>query len=254
MTSLIIPGASARPRLAEVPPPSPEPLPGPTVRWSAILMGALLTITVQIPLMMIGAGIGLATLDVRRPEVDVGLTIAGSVFAALTLVAAFAAGGWVAAYFARPDRRGSAVLHGLATWAVVAAAGVLLVGTQMVSAMGGLFQAAGVGVASAAGADTALDQLARMDMKIVSDFDLVEGKVVSRIVASKPPVPPSEEAVAEAKEKASKLAPSRNKETRQIAEGARDASAIASFVAAGALLLSAFAAVGGALVGRPRHA
>lgn len=253
MTSLIIPGTSPRPAAAAVEPARRSPPPALPIRWSAIGLGALLAVALQIPLMFLGAGIGLATLDVRSPAPPLGLSVAASIFGGLTLIAAFAAGGWITSYFARPDRRGSAILHGLATWAVVAALGVFFVGTQMVSALGGVLQAGGVGLASAASADTALDQLAKMNLQIVSKFDLTDGTVVSKVVTSKPAVAPSKELVDEAKEKAAQLDPAKNKETRAVAEDARDASAVASLVACGALLLTALGAVGGALVGRPRE-
>jgi hypothetical protein len=129
--------------------------------WGAVLAGAVVALSVQLLLSLLGLGIGLATIDPAAGDTPsaTGFGIATGVFYAIVTLLSLFAGGWVAGRLAGMPVRTDGLLHGLVTWSVAmllllyvvtTSVGALLSGTLGV--VGNTLQAAGQGMQSAAGA------------------------------------------------------------------------------------------------------
>jgi hypothetical protein len=108
---------------------------------TAIVSGTLVALAAALTLLVLGAAIGITAL---RPSADVakGLGIGFSVWLLISLCAGAFFGGWVAAASANTLRRGTAVIYGVVTWALVTAVGASLAGGAIRSTVSGLFGAA----------------------------------------------------------------------------------------------------------------
>jgi polyhydroxyalkanoate synthesis regulator phasin len=129
--------------------------------WGAVLAGAVVALSLQLLLSLLGLGIGLATVDpaVGDTPTATSFGIATGVFYAIVTLLSLFAGGWVAGRLAGMPVRTDGLLHGLVTWSVVmllllyvvtTSVGALLSGTLGV--VGNTLQAAGQGMQAAAGA------------------------------------------------------------------------------------------------------
>ena len=129
--------------------------------WGAVLAGAVVALSVQLLLSLLGLGIGLATVDPAAgdtPDASSFGIATGIFYAIVTLLSLFA-GGWVAGRLAGMPVRTDGLLHGLVTWSVAmlvllyvvtTSVGAVLSGT--LGMVGNALQAAGQGVQAAAGA------------------------------------------------------------------------------------------------------
>jgi hypothetical protein len=144
------------------------------VSWGAILAGVVVALALHVLLTLLGAGIGLATLEPAQAgetpsAMSVG--IGAAVWWALSGIVTAFIGGWVAARLAGIPSRGAGTLHGLASWAATILVVLYLLSSTATSAVGGVFsmlgqtlsglgQAAGGAVSSATQAmGNPLDQL-----------------------------------------------------------------------------------------------
>ena len=129
--------------------------------WGAVLAGAVVALSVQLLLSLLGVGIGLATVDPAAGDTPSATSfgIATGVFYAIVTLLSLFAGGWVAGRLAGMPVRTDGLLHGLVTWSVAmllllyvvtTSVGALLSGTLGV--VGNTLQAAGQGMQAAAGA------------------------------------------------------------------------------------------------------
>jgi hypothetical protein len=129
--------------------------------WGAVLAGAVVALSVQLLLSLLGLGIGLATVDPAAGDTPsvTSFGIATGVFYAIVTLLSLFAGGWVAGRLAGMPVRTDGLLHGLVTWSVAmllllyvvtTSVGALLSGTLGV--VGNTLQAAGQGMQAAAGA------------------------------------------------------------------------------------------------------
>ncbi|MDW6026515.1 PhnA-like protein [Mesorhizobium sp. BAC0120] len=119
------------------------------VSWGAIFAGVVVALVTQVLLTMLGAGIGIATLDPRagdNPAASTFSVVAGIWYVLSGIVSAFA-GGYVAARMSGRTDPTTGALHGLTTWAFT----TLLVLYMLTSAVGSLVGGAFSGVASAVG-------------------------------------------------------------------------------------------------------
>lgn len=92
------------------------------VSWGAILAGVVIAIVVQMVLSLLGAGIGLSTIDPLRyssPDASTFGIGAGVWWAVSSMISLFA-GGWVASHLAGVPEKADALLHGLVTWGLAA--------------------------------------------------------------------------------------------------------------------------------------
>jgi hypothetical protein len=88
--------------------------------WGAALAGAVVALSLQLLLSLLGLGIGLATIDPAAGDTPGAASFGiatGIYYAIVTLVSLFA-GGWVAGHLAGMPRRIDGLLHGLVTWSV----------------------------------------------------------------------------------------------------------------------------------------
>jgi hypothetical protein len=119
------------------------------VSWGAIFAGVVVALVVQVLLTMLGAGIGIATLDPAtgdNPSASTFSIVAGIWYVLSGIVSAFA-GGYVAARMSGKTDPTTGALHGLTTWAFT----TLLVLYFLTSTVGALVGGAFSGLASVIG-------------------------------------------------------------------------------------------------------
>ncbi len=119
------------------------------VSWGAILAGVVVALITQVLLTMLGAGIGIATLDPGtgdNPAASTFSIAAGIWYMVSGIIAAFV-GGYVAARLSGKTVPTTGALHGLTTWALT----TLLVLWFLTSTVGALVGGVFSGVASAVG-------------------------------------------------------------------------------------------------------
>ena len=129
------------------------------VSWAAVFGGVIMIITVQLLLSLLGAGIGLTTVNAdagTTPDAS-SLGIGAGVWFLVSSVIALAFGGYVAAWLAGIEHRFDGVLHGLITWGIATMLTIWLLTSAIggiigggASVLGGLASAAGTGIKSAA--------------------------------------------------------------------------------------------------------
>src|ERR1700760_1185923 len=122
------------------------------ISWAAIFGGVILVVTVQLLLSLLGAGIGLGTVDVNAgttPDAS-SLGIGAGAWWIVSSVIALAFGGYSAAWLAGIELRWDGVLHGLITWGIATLLTIYLLSSAIGGIIGGGFSALG-GIASAAG-------------------------------------------------------------------------------------------------------
>lgn len=92
------------------------------VMWGAVFAGVVIAIVVQMVLSLLGAGIGLSTVDPLRfssPDMA-AFGMGAAVWWAVSSVISLFAGGWVASHMAGSSEKSDAVLYGLLTWGLAA--------------------------------------------------------------------------------------------------------------------------------------
>lgn len=159
--------------------------------WGAVLAGAVVALSVQLLLSLLGLGIGLATVDPAAGDTPgaASFGIATGIFYAIVTLISLFAGGWVAGRLAGMPVRTDGLLHGLVTWSVAmllllyvvtTTVGALLSGTLGI--VSSTLQAAGQGVQAAAGAaagsgigDEAMSKLERQAEQLLGDAQQAVG-------------------------------------------------------------------------------
>ena len=119
------------------------------VSWGAIFAGVVVALFVQVLLTMLGAGIGIATLDPAtgdNPDATTFSIVAAIWWVVSGIIASFA-GGYVAARMSGRTLPTTGALHGLTTWAFT----TLLVLYLLTTTVGGIIGGAVSGVASMVG-------------------------------------------------------------------------------------------------------
>ncbi len=133
------------------------------VGWGAILAGVALALVTQLILSMIGAGIGLATLDPGtsdNPSAS-GFSMAAAVWWAVSGIIASFVGGFAAGRLAGVPKESTAGWHGIGSWAVTTLVIAYLAITTASTILGGTFSALTSTVSGAAqGATQAASQSA----------------------------------------------------------------------------------------------
>jgi hypothetical protein len=113
------------------------------VGWGAILAGVALALVTQLILSMIGAGIGLATLDPGtgdNPSAS-GFSMAAAIWWAVSGIIAAFIGGFAAGRLAGVPKESTAGWHGLGSWAVTTLVIAYLAVTTATTILGGTFSA-----------------------------------------------------------------------------------------------------------------
>ncbi len=129
------------------------------ISWGAIIGGVVLVVTVQLVLSLLGAGIGLDTVNTNAgttPDAS-SLGIGAGAWWIISSIIALAFGGYAAAWMAGVELRWDGLLHGLITWGIATLLTVWLLSSAIggiigggASALGGLASMAGSGIKSAA--------------------------------------------------------------------------------------------------------
>lgn len=122
------------------------------ISWAAILGAVILVVAVQLLLSMLGAGIGLGTVDINAGSTPRAgsLGIGAGLWWMVSSIIALGFGGYVAAWLAGIELRWDGVLHGLITWGIASLLTIYLLSSAIGSVIGGGFSAIG-SVSSAAG-------------------------------------------------------------------------------------------------------
>lgn len=150
------------------------------VSWGAIFAGVTIALAVQVVLTLVGAGIGVATLDpgagaAGNPALSTASIGAGIWYLASALVSAYL-GGFVAARLSGRAAPASAGLHGLTTWAFTTLLVIYLLTTAVGSIVGGAFS----GVSSAIGGiGSTVAQSAAPALANANPLDAIESEVRS---------------------------------------------------------------------------
>jgi hypothetical protein len=125
------------------------------VSWGAILTGVVVALAVQVLLAMLGAAIGLATIEPVQAGDNpsaASMGISAAIWWALSGIVASLAGGWVAARLAGVPSHEAGMLHGLATWAVATLVVLYLLSSTATAIVGGAFNVVGRTLSGAGGA------------------------------------------------------------------------------------------------------
>jgi hypothetical protein len=155
------------------------------VSWGAIFAGMVIAIVVQLVLSLLGAGIGLSTVDPLRYNTPDASTfgMGAGIWWVISSVVAMFAGGWVAGHLSGSPDKTDAVLHGLLTWGVAAIVTVYLLASILgsvvkggASVVGKAASVAGAGIGAAAGpvGDMAKSQMSASGITLDSLKDQVQ--------------------------------------------------------------------------------
>ena len=122
------------------------------ISWAAIFGGVILVLALQLLLGMLGAGIGLGTVDTNGGSTPDGSTfgISAALWWIISSVIALAFGSYVSAWMAGIEIRWDGVLHGLITWGIATLLTIYLLTSAVGGVIGGGFSALS-NVTSAAG-------------------------------------------------------------------------------------------------------
>jgi hypothetical protein len=212
----------------------------PRFRFTGVLIGSALCVSLLLVFGLLGTAIGLFYLDLKSGlNVSAPEKIGGVAFLFVGIAASFLLGALACAKWERLRDRRLGAFHGVALWGTVVSVLALFYGTQLLSSFGSL---AGV-AASPAGLNAMAEEWVRLNPRIVSDIDLGKGHIVSSLAVDGP-----KQGIG------SRLGKRVQSETKDLADkqladdGVRKAAASIGLLAVGALLLSALAsAAGGAL-------
>lgn len=156
-------------------------------RLSAVVVGGLVCMVMQLALTLLGSGFGLSLIDLRGGSVPGNsLALGAAVFVLISLVFSFFTGGYISGRLADQRTKFSAGVHGLAVFALVSLSAVFFVGTNIAPAVGGLIPQTGVSAGSASGLETVLKDIRKdiVKMRFVTDLKILKGKAVTRIALS----------------------------------------------------------------------
>ncbi len=122
------------------------------ISWAAIFGGVILVVALQLLLSLLGAGIGLGTVNTNAgttPDAS-SLGINAGIWWVISSVIALIFGGYASAWLAGIELRWDGILHGLITWGIATLFTIYLLSSAIGGIIGGGFSALG-SVTSAAG-------------------------------------------------------------------------------------------------------
>jgi len=113
-----------------------------SISWGAIFLGLVVTIAVQILLGLLGVGLGFALVDPSDPMMGLsGWGFGTSLYVIIVQLIALFVGGYVAARINPSITAMTAMIHGLAIWALATISMVIIGVTSAGAAVGGLSSA-----------------------------------------------------------------------------------------------------------------
>lgn len=108
------------------------------VSWGAILVGAVIALSLQMLLNLLGIGIGASSINVSNGSTPgEGLAIGAGIWFAIAALISLCAGGWVSGRLAGIPNRNDGMLHGFATWSVSSILTVVLLSSVVGGIIGG---------------------------------------------------------------------------------------------------------------------
>ena len=149
------------------------------VSWGAVFAGMVIAVVVQLVLSLLGAGIGLSTVDPLRystPDAS-SFGMGAGIWWVVSSVIALYVGGWVAGHLSGSSEPTDSALHGLLTWGVATIVTVYLLasllgsvvrgGASVVGKTAGV-AASGIGAAAGPAGDMAKEQMAASGISLDS--------------------------------------------------------------------------------------
>ena len=127
------------------------------ISWGAIFAGAVVAITVQLILSLLGTSIGMSTIDPLQHSSPDASTfgIGAGIWWGISSIISLFAGGWVAGHLAGVPDKTDAMLHGIVTWGLATIATVYLLASIVGSIVSGGASVAGAAATAAGSAATA---------------------------------------------------------------------------------------------------
>ncbi len=173
------------------------------ISMSAVFAGVVFAMVVHLLLTLLGAGIGLSTVDPpaqgETPSAAAFGTGAGMWWTVSSLIALFI-GGWAAGRLAGVPRKSDAALHGLLTWGVSTLLLLYFVSSTIGPVLGGVFNVAGTAVtaavpqaAHAVSQNNAAGPAGRPGEQLLSDPEIKE--MAGRLVRERPDAANREDAI-----------------------------------------------------------
>jgi hypothetical protein len=197
------------------------------ISWAAIFGGVILVVAIQLLLSLLGAGIGLGTVDTNAGNTPAasGLGLGAGIWWVVSSCISLAAGGYAAAWLAGIELRFDGMLHGLVTWGIATLLTFWLLTTAIGGIIGGGFSALST-VASTAG--SGVSEVAKPIAQAAGvSPDMIQQQAQAKLKRTR------DQAVQAAKD---------------VADASAAAASKTSFAAFGVLLLGALAAaLGGSL-------
>lgn len=257
------------------------------ISWGAIFAGVIIAMAVQFLLSLLGAGIGMSTIDPVQgdtPSAGAFGIGAGIWWTVSSLIALFI-GGWAAGHLAGNPVKGDGALHGFLTWALSTLVMLYLVSSAVGTVVGGAFSVLGrtVSATAPAAADAASERVRSGDFswdEIKAELGQVLGQdpanvaqdpqlqaAVERLLKGGNPTPADRAAAIDALEQSGmsrEQAAARvqqweqtyaqtKTDVKQTTEATADTVATSSLMGFFALLLGAAAAAWGGATGAPRR-
>lgn len=154
------------------------------VSWEAVLAGAVVALVTQIPLNMLGLGIGAATLDPGTGDNPSASTfsIGAGIWWTLSGIIASFIGAYTAGRLSGKPKEGTAAWHGLTTWALTTLLVFYLLTSTVSSLLGGTLSAlgsaaGGLGRTAGGAVQTAAQAAAPSLSNAVDPFSRIEQSV-----------------------------------------------------------------------------
>lgn len=163
--------------------------------WGAVVAGTVIAVVAQLVLSLIGAGIGLSTIDPLRSNGSPGASSFGlgaAIWWAISSVVALFAGGWVAGRLAGSPEKSDGALHGLLAWGLATILTAHLLASALSSVVGGAASAVGTAASVAgSGVAAAAEPIAETAQKKLeaSGFSLEDIKSEARKMLAQTGVP-----------------------------------------------------------------
>jgi hypothetical protein len=122
------------------------------ISWAAIFGGVIVVVALQLLLSLLGAGIGLGTVDTNAGSTPAAssLGIGAGIWWVVSSCLALFAGGYVTAWLAGVETRFDGILHGVVTWGIATLLTLWLLTSAIGGVIGGGFSALS-GILSATG-------------------------------------------------------------------------------------------------------
>ncbi len=123
------------------------------ISWQAIIAGVIVTVSIEILLSLLGAGVGLGMVhtDAGATPSAGSLGMGAGLWWLISNLIALAAGGYVSAWLAGIDLRFDGMLHGVVTWGLAMLLTLYLLSSAVGGLLGGAMSVTGTALSAAGG-------------------------------------------------------------------------------------------------------